>query len=215
MVAGHLARDKPAVLAMLTGQTPFMVSFIGEAMIVNPVSPIRPLYTSLSLQASSRRGVPGRRSHAEPRASPRGEPPEKGRAERTGSPVADEKLSQIDLEVRAHEATHIAALGVLAGGGPSFDYLIGPNGERYAVGGSVRVNLNPVPGDPEATIRRAKVIIQAAYAVGMPSAADVRVAAEAYEMEMEAKRELAKKAEGSAGLEIGGEEKKRPYEVYA
>jgi hypothetical protein len=201
---------------MLTGQTPFMVSFIGEAMIVNPVSPIRPLYTSLSLHAASKRGAQGLKPHAEPRASPRREqPPEKGRAERTGSPVADEKLSQIDLEVRAHEATHIAALGVLAGGGPSFDYLIGPNGERYAVGGSVRVNLNPVPGDPEATIRRAKVIIQAAYAVGMPSAADVRVAAEAYEMEMEAKRELAKKAEGSAGLEIGGEEKKRPYEVYA
>jgi hypothetical protein len=134
--------------------------------------------------------------------------PERGRVERSGSSIADQKLSQIDLAVRAHEATHLAALGALAGEGPSFDYLIGPDGTRYAVGGSVHVNLSPIPGDPEGTIRRAKAIIQAAYAVSMPSSADMRVAAEAYEMEMEAEREMAKK-QGEAS---GGES---PWQVLA
>lgn len=109
--------------------------------------------------------------------------------------IAEEKLAAIDGEVRAHEAAHLAAAGTAAGGGASFDYVIGPDGERYAVGGSVRVVAQPVYGDPEATIRKAQALIRAAYAVSLPSAADMRVAAEAYQMEMDAKRELTREAE--------------------
>ncbi len=109
--------------------------------------------------------------------------------------AARTKLESIDGAVRAHEATHLAALGAAAAGGASFSYLIGPDGTRYAVGGSVRVVVSPVPGDPEATIRRAKAIIAAAYAVVTPSPADMGVAQEAYRMEMQAKRELAREAE--------------------
>jgi hypothetical protein len=92
----------------------------------------------------------------------------------------------------------MAALGAAAAGGASFSYLVGPDGTRYAVGGSVRIVASPVPGDPEATIRRAKALINAAYAVSLPSPADIRVAAEAYEMEMQAKRELSKDSEQAA-----------------
>ena len=102
------------------------------------------------------------------------------------------RLESVDLAVRAHEAAHLAALGAAAAGGASFSYLIGPDGQRYAVGGSVRVVATPVPGDPEATIRRAKALINAAFAVGVPSPADMRVAAEAYEMEIQAKQEMAR-----------------------
>ncbi len=116
----------------------------------------------------------------------------------TGARVAEAKLEAIDLEVRAHEAAHLAAAGTAAGGGATFDYVIGPNGERYAVGGSVRVMAQPVYGDPEATIRKAEAIIRAAYAVSLPSSADLRIAAEAYQMEMDAKRELAEKGEVAA-----------------
>jgi hypothetical protein len=143
--------------------------------------------------------------------------PERTTAVLKGNMIADEKLSQIDAEVRAHEATHLAALGAVAGGGASFDYLIGPDGTRYAVGGSVHVSLSPVPGDPEATIRRAKAIIQAAYAVGMPSAADMQTAAEAYQMEMEAQRELAKKQEVGSDLAFNFTDTpwESPYGLYA
>lgn len=102
----------------------------------------------------------------------------------------ERELESVDAEVKAHEATHLAALGAVAGGPASFDYLILPNGEKIAVGGSVPVNVSPVPGDPEATIRKAKILIEAAYAVGMPSAADMQVAAEAYEMEVAAQGQL-------------------------
>ena len=81
----------------------------------------------------------------------------------------------------------MAALGA---GAASYSYVTGPDGTRYAVGGSVPVDLQAVPGDPEATLRKAKAAIRAAFAVGQPSAADMRVAAEAYSLEMKAQREL-------------------------
>jgi hypothetical protein len=106
--------------------------------------------------------------------------------------VMEARLAAVDGAVRAHEAAHVAALGTAGAEGASFSYMIGPDGTRYAVGGSVRVMASPVPGDPEATIRRAKALIAAAYAVISPSPADMRVAEEAYRMEMEAKNELAR-----------------------
>ncbi len=109
-----------------------------------------------------------------------------------GRSVQNARLSEIDGAVRAHEQAHLAALGPYAQGGAEYSYLITADGRRYAVGGSVNVNLQPVPGDPEATIRKAKALIMAAYAPTSPSGPDMRVAAEAYRMEMEAKRQLAK-----------------------
>jgi hypothetical protein len=109
----------------------------------------------------------------------------------------ESQLQQRDAEVRAHEHAHVAALGK---GVIDYDTVVGPDGQAYAVGGGVSVDLSPVPGDPEATVRKAKAAIQAAYAVGEPSAADMKVAAEAYQMEIAAQREI------EARQEAGGEQ---------
>src|SRR5512140_2488477 len=82
--------------------------------------------------------------------------------------AADSELLEADAGVRAHEAAHLAAAGPAAAGGASYVYMMGPDGRLYAVGGSVKVDTSPVPGDPEATIRRARALIQAAFAVGQP-----------------------------------------------
>ncbi len=93
-------------------------------------------------------------------------------------------LASVDAHVRSHENDHLAALGAAASGGAVYDKTSG----GYAVGGSVKVDLSPVPGDPEATIRKAQRIEAAALAPANPSAADMRVAARAYAMEMAARR---------------------------
>jgi len=108
--------------------------------------------------------------------------------------LIEQQLREIDAEVRAHEHAHTAALG---GGMVIYDTVVGPDGGTYAVGGGVPVSLSPVPGDPEATVRKAKILIQAAYAAGQPSAADMRVAAEAYQLERQAQQEIDR--ESSAG----------------
>ena len=101
--------------------------------------------------------------------------------------LAETRLQDEDAEVRAHEHKHAAALGK---GVIVYDTVIGPDGTSYAVGGGISVDLQPVPGDPEATIRKAKSAIQAAYAVGEPSGADLRVAADAYQLEVAAQKDL-------------------------
>jgi len=109
--------------------------------------------------------------------------------------LVEQELREADAEVRAHEHAHLAALG---GGVVTYDTGIGPNGTSYAVGGGISVSLSPVPGDPEATVRKAKILIQAAYAAGQPSAADMMVAAEAYQLEIQAQREV-DRAQASGG----------------
>ena len=106
-----------------------------------------------------------------------------------GRTLARIRLQEADAEVRAHEHAHVAALGK---GVIVYDTVTGPDGSTYAVGGGVAVDLTPVPGDPEATLRKARLAIQAAYAVGVPSAADMRVAAEAYQLEVAAQAQLEK-----------------------
>gem|GEM_PF-5290444 len=80
-----------------------------------------------------------------------------------------EKLKQRDREVHTHEMAHLAAAGPYAQGGPSFEYQKGPDGQRYAVGGHVNIDTSPVPGDPEATLRKAETVRRAAMAPGNPS----------------------------------------------
>jgi hypothetical protein len=101
--------------------------------------------------------------------------------------LAQIRLQEADAEVRAHEHAHVAALGK---GVIVYDTVTGPDGSAYAVRGGIAVDLTPVPGDPEATIRKARSAIQAAYAVGEPSAADMKVAAEAWQLEVAAQKQL-------------------------
>jgi hypothetical protein len=99
------------------------------------------------------------------------------------------ELKDRDREVRSHEAAHIAAGGGLVRGGATYQYRSGPDGHLYAVGGEVNIDTSTVPGNPDATIRKAEQIKRAAEAPADPSGQDRAVAAEAQAMEAEAQRE--------------------------
>lgn len=100
-----------------------------------------------------------------------------------------EELKARDREVRAHETAHKSAAGSLARGSPSYSFQRGPDGVSYAIGGEVQIDLSPVPGNPEATLRKAQQIRAAALAPAQPSAQDYAVAAEAARMAAEAQRQ--------------------------
>lgn len=102
-----------------------------------------------------------------------------------------EELKTRDREVRAHEAAHKAAAGSLARGAASFEFEKGPDGRRYAVGGEVSIDTSKVSGDPQATISKAQTIRAAANAPAQPSGQDRAVAAQATQMEAEARQEVA------------------------
>lgn len=101
------------------------------------------------------------------------------------------RLKRRDREVRAHEQAHRAAAGPYASS-PSYTYQRGPDGKNYAIGGEVQIDTSPVPGDPEATLRKAEIIRSAANAPANPSAQDRSVAAEATAMAIKARMELAR-----------------------
>ncbi len=103
--------------------------------------------------------------------------------------VVDE-LKTTDREVRTHEQAHLAAAGSFAKGGPSYSYQRGPDGQQYAVGGEVSIDTSSVPGDPEATLAKARVIRAAASAPAEPSSQDRAVAAAAAKLEILATQEL-------------------------
>lgn len=100
------------------------------------------------------------------------------------------ELAAADRQVRAHEQAHLAAAAGLARG-VSFTYATGPDGKQYAVGGEVSIDTSPVSGDPAATIRKAQQIRAAANAPANPSGQDRVVAAQAAQLEVAARQELA------------------------
>ena len=117
------------------------------------------------------------------------------RRELPGQLSADEaravaELKARDQEVRTHELAHVAAAGGLAGA-PVFAYQTGPDGRRYAIGGSVAIDTSG-GGTPEETIAKAQRIRSAALAPADPSAADRAVAARASQMEAQARAALAR-----------------------
>jgi len=99
------------------------------------------------------------------------------------------KLKQLDREVRIHEQAHAAAAGQYAIGGPIYHYEKGPDGRRYAIGGEVRLDTAPIPGEPEATIAKMQQIRAAAMAPADPSGQDQRVAEQARNIEALARRD--------------------------
>lgn len=121
---------------------------------------------------------------------------------RSAQAVASEltQLKARDTHVRAHEAAHIAAGGRYVTGGASYTYEKGPDGAEYAIGGEVGIDTSPVPGKPEETVEKMRVIRAAALAPSDPSAADISVAASASEIEAEALAQIAQsRAEEFAG----------------
>ena len=100
-----------------------------------------------------------------------------------------QKLRQRDSEVRQHELAHKTTGGQYAGN-ITYTYQEGPDGNRYAVGGSVGMNVSAEPGEPKKTIEKAEQVRKAALAPAQPSAQDLKVAAKAARMKMEAKAKL-------------------------
>lgn len=128
---------------------------------------------------------------AVPGAPGRGRPAEAG----GGSGLTPEEQQRVkelkatDRKVRAHELAHQAAGGNLAGGA-TFTYVLGPDHQRYAVGGEVPIDVSP-GRTPEETLRRAAQVRAAALAPADPSGQDRQVAAQAARLEQQARQEQA------------------------
>lgn len=98
-------------------------------------------------------------------------------------------LKQRDTEVKAHEQAHMASGGGLVQGGATYEYQTGPDGKMYAVGGEVSIDLSP-ERTPDATIRKMQQVRRAALAPSEPSGTDRAVAAQASQIEAQARAEL-------------------------
>lgn len=99
-----------------------------------------------------------------------------------------QELKSRDQEVRTHEQAHKAVGGQYAGG-ISYEYQQGPDGNRYAVGGEVSIDVSP-ERDPESTIAKMRQVRAAAMAPADPSPQDRSVSAQAVKTEGQARSEL-------------------------
>ena len=129
------------------------------------------------------------------------ETPDNGRDESAGRQDAEqrqqqqaeqreiEELERRDAEVRAHEQAHAATGGQYASA-PQYEFVTGPDGQQYAVGGQVAIDISEEP-TPEQTIRKMQQVRAAALAPVEPSPQDLQVAAEATQKAFEARVELA------------------------
>ncbi len=114
-------------------------------------------------------------------ASPTGEGAEAGKSKEGGAgalskeeQAAVQEMKARDREVRAHEQAH-KNVGGRHAGAISFSYQKGPDGQQYAVGGSVPIDMSP-EASPEATIAKMRVVISAALAPADPSGPDRAIA---------------------------------------
>ena len=115
-----------------------------------------------------------------------------------------EKLRDRDQEVRRHEQAHFQAAGNYASP-PKYEYQTGPDGKRYAVGGSVEIDTSAITGDPEATLTKARVIKRAALAPEEPSAQDRKVARQADRMAAEAQKDINEQRMNATKALVNGE----------
>ena len=103
-----------------------------------------------------------------------------------------EKLRQRDQKVKAHEQAHLAAGGGLVAGGVHYKYKTGPDGQRYAVGGEVKLRI-PNGSTPEESLSLALKAERAALAPADPSPQDRAAAAKARQKANQARREITQK----------------------
>lgn len=112
---------------------------------------------------------------------------EKKKAQQEEKVVQD--LKKRDAEVRTHEQAHKTAGGQYAGS-PAFEMTKGPDGQSYATGGHVNIDISAIPDDPQATLNKMMQIKSAALAPAEPSAQDLKVAAKADMVAAAARSEL-------------------------
>ena len=112
-----------------------------------------------------------------------------------------DQLKARDREVRTHEMAHLSAAGSYAIGGMNLSYQKGPDGQQYAVGGSVQIDTSAISGDPEATLQKGRVVQQAALAPAEPSGQDRKVASAAAQLIANAQTEILKASQEELALE--------------
>jgi len=174
-----------------------MIASLSSAASTAPSFPTRPVQVRTGAGVAAADGAPA----GEPTAD--GPPVAAASAQQKGQlSEADrqrlQNLQRSDRQVRAHEMAHVAAGGSLVRSGASFSYAIGPDGQRYAVGGEVGIDTSP-GRSPEETLDKAARIRAAALAPADPSPQDRQVAAMATRMAMQASMELALRRDGTAG----------------
>lgn len=98
------------------------------------------------------------------------------------------ELEQIQQEVIAHEAAHQAAAGEF-GGGVSYSYTQGPDGQSYITGGEVPIRFKE-GATPEETLRNMQKVQAAANAPADPSGQDRQVATKAAALATKARGEI-------------------------
>ena len=131
------------------------------------------------------------------------------------------ELENIQREVVAHEAAHKAAAGNL-GGGVSYTYTEGPDGESYITGGEVPIKLKE-GRTPEETLRNMQQVQRAANAPADPSSQDRQVAAKASAIASKAKQEIIQEkteelktevAKGTPVIEpVSREDEQKQYDI--
>ncbi|NPA13671.1 MAG: hypothetical protein GXN97_00605 [Aquificae bacterium] len=107
------------------------------------------------------------------------------------------ELRRVDMEVRAHEAAHLAAGGPYAGTA-HFSYVKGPDGKYYAVAGEVPIDVSP-EDTPQKTVAKMQRVIAAALAPAKPSPQDYAVAALASQIMNQAYAEMKQEQFKQAG----------------
>ena len=120
-----------------------------------------------------------------------------------------EQLKARDREVRTHEQAHAAVGGEFAGS-PTYTYQTGPDGNQYAIGGQVAIDVAPIPDDPEATIQKMDVVKRAALAPAAPSSQARRVAALADQQRQVALADLLALRAAARAIEQGAEAQTGP-----
>ncbi|HNW34532.1 MAG TPA: putative metalloprotease CJM1_0395 family protein [Candidatus Ozemobacteraceae bacterium] len=96
------------------------------------------------------------------------------------------ELQRQDTFIRRYAESRALAVGTPA----TYQLVLGPDGKRYAVSGSVDLRAYQTPGDPQATVREARYIQRIAQSGPSLSPADRSAAVEARRLEWEAQREL-------------------------
>ena len=118
------------------------------------------------------------------------------------------RLRERHEEVYAHERAHAGAGGRWMHGSASYQYVTGPDGKQYALGGESRIDLSPIASDPMATMHKMAQVRRAALAPLQPSAQDRVIARQAAMLEAQAREMLQVTPEESIShnnLGIGGE----------
>lgn len=125
------------------------------------------------------------------------------------------KLQQTDQKVRAHESAHLAAGNGVVTSGARFEYTVGPDGKRYAVGGEVSIDTAK-EDEPKANIDKGQRIQRAALAPAEPSSQDYRVAAVGAQLVADGYRDLRiQTREGQDGPSALGRRMAQTYEAIA